>query len=795
MELFEDALKEFGDVTYHWVKLDELKKKKAVLNEAGSYIRLADFPFRALDDVRKVAGLFDVIPQVAEPIDVDQMCDRIIQLQQDEKNTNTKWWNAAGIPQSLRPASELPNNSYMQVFFVQADAAPLAIVKYISLGETTATAQAKQFCVGEAKGMHWKPNPWGVKKAYQMLLERMEGTHLVHAKVVKADAKEDSQKKGWHPTKDEIHKGFAYLNRNCPPGYEPNEILQWIVEQIKDQESPLYEWPMGLVEKATNNLTRRIESADAEFFFPLVATNEQDFKSVLVKKVLPLVIAFTGLSGLFVTGVPGIGKTPWCCGIAMMFGRLQVRLKQLRRKAGWRRGKQFDVFRGKPGEVQEAVLLDDPDLLAMQILDLLSFGDLAYQGHSDCRYSPPKWEKNQWRAIMSNQWSRENEPEAMSGITIPHESFMNMLQKCLGHLTVDHKLAFLKRYITVVVGQNAVYVRPPSEDPSTKIFRITDDNLHKDFLVAPGNKGFFGAWKKGDDKEYPNFAEAIDREQAMVDEIRTATADLTTDKEIIEWWLTKVGLEEPRGLHVLPATPLSQSTEVVPYDSDGHYTIPLTRVSSRQGHHTGLRQASGSTSSSVVSGAAAGSIDIRDDQGEPGATEGDVNVKLEPPSPENSWWSSANAELARMGVITVGDSPAKRSRTGSAHGDVGTAHSVFCGDANDESELQSILHSLSRHIDGHTFVVESEDEDESPSRICQAMAEETTMLSLQEPPEHRDFSQQFASDLDETLAADDFEAIAAAGLPVSSAANSDHCQDDSSDMSNPFNHSNDLDHA
>ena len=74
---------------------------------------------------------------------------------------------------------------------------------------------------------------------------------------------------------------------------------------------------MGLVEKATNNLTRRIESADAEFFFPLVATNEQDFKSVLVKKVLPLVIAFTGLSGLFVTGVPGIGKTPWCCGIAM----------------------------------------------------------------------------------------------------------------------------------------------------------------------------------------------------------------------------------------------------------------------------------------------------------------------------------------------------------------------------------------------------------------------------------------------------------------------------------------------
>ena len=31
--------------------------------------------------------------------------------------------------------------------------------------------------------MHWVQNPWGVKKAYQMLLGRLVGTHLVHAKV------------------------------------------------------------------------------------------------------------------------------------------------------------------------------------------------------------------------------------------------------------------------------------------------------------------------------------------------------------------------------------------------------------------------------------------------------------------------------------------------------------------------------------------------------------------------------------------------------------------------------------
>jgi hypothetical protein len=142
---------------------------------------------------------------------------------------------------------------------------------------------------------------------------------------------------------------------------------------------------MGLVEKACNNLQKRTESADGEYFFPLSPASDSDFKPVLVKILLPLVIAFSSLCGLFLVGVPGVGKTPWC-----WFGRAHVRAKRLIRKAGWRRGKQFDVFRGKPGEVQESILLDDPTLGDIQDEDLLSFGDLGFQGHSNCRYTPPK---------------------------------------------------------------------------------------------------------------------------------------------------------------------------------------------------------------------------------------------------------------------------------------------------------------------------------------------------------------------------------------------------------------------
>jgi len=187
-------------------------------------------------------------------------------------------------------------------------------------------------------------------------------------------------------------------------------------------------WLMSVVEKACNNLQKKLEGADAEYFFPLVVTNPMDFKPVLINKVRSLVLAFGMLSGLFIVGVPAVGETPWCCGLAMLSGRMHVRVRGLRRKAGWRRGKQFDVFRQKPGELQEAILLDDPAFGAIPVDDLMSLGEYGYQGHSNARYTPPKWSKNRWRTIMSNAWDRDAEPAATDGSTISFEDFEKMLQ-------------------------------------------------------------------------------------------------------------------------------------------------------------------------------------------------------------------------------------------------------------------------------------------------------------------------------------------------------------------------------
>jgi hypothetical protein len=498
-----------------------------------------------------------------------------------------------------------------------------------------------------------------------MLLNRLVGTHLVHCKVERKAAGDghSAGKKGWHPTRAEIQRGFAFINRNCPGGYEPNEILQWCVEHVvaeagddDDEEHepcPIFQWPMGLVKEACGNLQKRIESADAEYFFPLLPTSAEDFKSVLVLVVLPLIIAFGSLSGLFIAGVPAVGKTPWCCAIAMMFGRMHVRLRQLLRRAGWRRGKQFDVFRGKPGEVQEAILLDDPTLGSIPDEDLMSFGDLGFQGHSNARYTPPKWAKNQWRAIMSNAWNRDAEPPASSEPQISYEVFEKMLHKSIGHMTEDHRLAFLKRFVSVVVGQHGVYVRAPSEDKEMPIFRFTADSICTDFLVDPGHKSFFGSWKQGDDKTYPRFAEALAREEAVMDEVKAATTGLTSEKDIAQWWIENVAKphHSRQAVITLPSSPDDPAVRSVPIGPDGRHQLPPVPVI-RPGATRRSRFAMPSRSDSYLN------LSSSSSSSRPPVPV----VKQEIGSPERAWHTDAHRQLSTLGPISVEASPAKRSR-------------------------------------------------------------------------------------------------------------------------------------
>ena len=142
------------------------------------------------------------------------------------------------------------------------------------------------------------------------------------------------------------------------------------------------------------------------------------------------------------------------------------------------------------------------------------------------------------------------------------------------------RLAFLKRYITIIIGLRAIYVRPPSEDPDTPIFRIAGDDAHLDLLCS-GHKRYYGLWKQGKNESYPEYEAAVEKEQQTIKDIDAATANLSDEKAIMQWWLTSIMGHRNMVEKTIPLTPLpppSQEPLVIPAEADGSYLIPIPKI-------------------------------------------------------------------------------------------------------------------------------------------------------------------------------------------------------------------------
>jgi hypothetical protein len=236
------------------------------------------------------------------------------------------------------------------------------VIRQYSFDKKLTKPQVRRFVSGQGFVAPCRQNQWGLKKALHALWCRVPGHHFNN--VVLHDRRTDCQqgqvggaRKQWKPTKEELEAGRNFINRNVPLDNSENEQLFWIVEQTRAcDDSPIYGWPEGLVTKAAENRMKAGQCADSEKFFPLLFS---DLHNQLTSNIVPLLIVFALTHGLMMIGMPSIGKTPLAMMMALAMGRYHVKANDLGRKASFRRGKQMDNFRNKPGEVQDGILLDD----------------------------------------------------------------------------------------------------------------------------------------------------------------------------------------------------------------------------------------------------------------------------------------------------------------------------------------------------------------------------------------------------------------------------------------------------
>ena len=128
--------------------------------------------------------------------------------------------------------------------------------------------------------------------------------------------------------------------------------------------------------------------------------------------------------GLILLGPAGVGKTPTAIILALAVARHLVVTRGLDGHIpGFRRSKQIDGFRERPGELHVPVLLDDPLLHSMNMEDLKSFLDVAENTLVDARYRAAKFVRNQVRILLNNEWGDEKEPKMNMGDKIGWEAF------------------------------------------------------------------------------------------------------------------------------------------------------------------------------------------------------------------------------------------------------------------------------------------------------------------------------------------------------------------------------------
>jgi hypothetical protein len=597
---------------------------------------IGDVVYRGIQGVATMSNAYDLI------------LDWQGELNEEEVGQLCRQGDAESLPDILKPKAVAPPGTVTQ-FVIQACAGVPGhynILKHFIFKGSQSNRTVAAMCHGEPFCLPYKQNVWPLKKATQALLVRVPGYHVMYVQLTRKGAPaapRDEKSQGWQPTPDQIKAGFAFI-KTADIGSEPTDELEWIVTNIKDPGSAIHGWPMSLVEKAFAKKGKASTQAETTYEYPLLGF---DFKDQIVEYGLPLVFATGTVKGNLMIGMPKRGKTVLATTNGMAMARMHVRVKGLARRPCTRRAKQFDCFHAKPGEVNESILVDDPTMHKFQIEDIMAYGDVGKAGHSDARFVPVKWAKNQYHSLLCNIWNKAAEEAIDAGedvVVLTWEQFAAIIAPTFGPISETQMLAVLKRFNTFIAGTQGLVIRPASDDPRVPIYMFTADGLGDDWVKAD-HKSALNAFERDDEfVKYDGWDAEMKREQDFIDTVRATTKDMLPE-EIVTWWVQRVE-SRPRRIRMIPATAtqgLGNDNEDVAADPDGQYRFPVPRIQS--GATRRSRFVFGST------GAASSS------RNRP------VTIKREPLDDESLARAlAAQEEMAAGGTIEIPESPVKKQR-------------------------------------------------------------------------------------------------------------------------------------
>ena len=178
-------------------------------------------------------------------------------------------------------------------------------------------------------------------------------------------------------------------------------------------------------------------------------------------------------------------------------------------------------------------ILDDPSSRRLDIADVKSFVTTEQDGTGSGRYCDARMTRNQFRALASNDTGEELPGLLPSDTTLDPAAFFKLVGPLFEFAHMKDILAVMKRCVTFVFTESALYVRLPSECHDAIVHRITKDNMHLD-LLALKDKHLYGSYKNGVTLYGPNHAAEVEREQSMIGHGVECMAQFPTVKKYVE---------------------------------------------------------------------------------------------------------------------------------------------------------------------------------------------------------------------------------------------------------------------
>ena len=219
---------QFDDLVQQSNQFDYELKGYGTVSHNGDGTQIPDLPLKQIPHKsRTVTTFVDVVKGWCVPD--GQTLEEYVKKFESKSNREL----IQCLPPCLSTEAPLPDGATVQLVFQSADDGALTVLKHVILKSFVSGQEISKLKSGDVYLVPWRANTHGVRKAFQQLLVRCAGWHVMFASCVqRKNQLHESDRKGWDPSAEELKIGVDYINLHAPTSNARNQ--QVVVDSNRD---------------------------------------------------------------------------------------------------------------------------------------------------------------------------------------------------------------------------------------------------------------------------------------------------------------------------------------------------------------------------------------------------------------------------------------------------------------------------------------------------------------------------------------------------------------------------------